>query len=84
MKCSSESFHNLPYFWNKKSCFHLMLLYFFPNECPGLCHYRPGQAFIREKIKKHEIKNEKTYLGFLTPKLLQILKRLAGTFHQAI
>ena len=41
------------------------------------------RAFIMEKIKKHEMKNEKTYMGFRIPKIWQILKPFAGTFHQA-
>ena len=38
MKCLSEILQNLPYFIYMKtqSCFfHFILLYFFPNECPG-------------------------------------------------
>ena len=42
-----------------------MQLYFFPNECPGLCPQRPGHS-IGEKIKLHEMKNEKKYVGFAT------------------
>ena len=30
--------------------FHFMLLYFSPNECPGLCWHRPGHL-LGEKIK---------------------------------
>ena len=30
-----------------------------------------------------EMKNEKNYMGFRIPKIWQILKRFAGTFHQA-
>ena len=26
-----------------------MLVYFFPNDCPGLCQYRPGHS-LGEKI----------------------------------
>ena len=40
------------------SIFHFTLLYFSPNECPGLCWHRPGaRAFIRGKNKV--AKNEK-------------------------
>ena len=68
MKCFSERLQNLLYFMYKKTqvvffvC-NLMQLYFFPYECPGLC--RHTRAFIREKVKLHEMKNEKNYvLGF--------------------
>ena len=27
------------------SIFHFVLLYFFPNECSGLCRHRPGHSF---------------------------------------
>ena len=55
MKSSRKTLQNLPYFWNMKThvvffVFHFVLLYFFPNECPGLCRHR-RRAFIREKIK---------------------------------
>ena len=38
-------------------------LCFFPNECPGLCRHTPGHS-LREKIKLHEMKNEKKLHGF--------------------
>ena len=52
MKCSSETLQNLPYFWNTKThvvffLFHFVLLYFFPNECPGLCQDRPGHPLLK-------------------------------------
>ena len=56
MKCSSETLQNLLYFMHTKtqSCFlHFSFrasLFFFPNECPGLCRHRPG-TFIGEKNK---------------------------------
>ena len=45
MKSSNEMLQNLPYFWHKKThvvffIFQFMLLYFFLNECPGLCRHR--------------------------------------------
>ena len=49
MKSSSKRIWNLPYLniWNSKiafSVFHFVLLYFCPNECPGLCWHRPGHS----------------------------------------
>ena len=46
-KCSIETLQNLPYFWKKKThvvffIFHFVLLYFFPNECPGLSTFEVG------------------------------------------
>ena len=35
-----------------------MLVYFFPNKCPGLCEHRPGHS-LGKKIKLHGMKNEK-------------------------
>ena len=58
------------------SVFHFVLLCFSPNECPVLCWHR------EKKIKKHEMKNGKSYFGFLC-KTWQILKRFARTFHWA-
>ena len=40
------------YIWKPKvafSIFQIVLLYFFLNECPGLCWYRPGHS-LGEKI----------------------------------
>ena len=53
-----------------------------PNECPGLCRHRPGHS-LGKKIKLHEMKNDKNYLGFRIPKIWQILKRFTGTFRRA-
>ena len=53
----------------KKPCssfffkFHFVLLYFSPNECPGLCWRRLGHS-LGKTIKLHEMKNEKKYTGF--------------------
>ena len=49
MKSSRKMLLNLPYFWNTKThivffIFHFVLLYFSPNECPGLCRHRPGHS----------------------------------------
>ena len=46
-KGKALNIQNLPYFWNTKThvvffVFHFVLLYFFLNECPGLCRHRPG------------------------------------------
>ena len=87
MKCSSEMLQNFPYFWNTKthsffSFFISCYFIFFPNECPGLCQHRPGHS-LGEKIKLHEMKNEKNYMGFRIPKIWQILKHFARSFHQA-
>ena len=46
--------------------FHFELLYFFPNECPGLCRHRRS---LGGKINVHEMKNEKNYVGFCIPKI---------------
>ena len=76
MKCSSKMLQNLPYFWNTKthvvflffiSCY---VLYFFYNECPGLCEHRP-QADIQSfggKNKVAQTENWKKKLGFLYSK----------------
>ena len=82
MKSSRKMLQNLPYFWNMKIhvvffVFHFMLLYFFPNECPGLCRHRPGHS-LGEKIKLHKMKIGKTTLGFRIHKIWQILKHFAG------
>ena len=52
MKMYSKTLQNLPYFWNTKThvvffVFHFVLLYFFPNECPGLCQHRPGHPLLK-------------------------------------
>ena len=47
IKWPSETLQNLLYFWNMKThlvFFHFVLLYFSPNECPGLCQQRPGHS----------------------------------------
>ena len=54
---------NLPYFCNMKThvvffIFQFQLLYFFPNECPGLCRQQ-----TREK-NQHQMKNEKKLYRF--------------------
>ena len=71
---------NLPYFIDTKtqSCFfHFSFCAtFFPNEC---CH-RPGHS-LGKKIKQHEMKNEKNYMGFRIPKIWQ-LQQFARSFHQ--
>ena len=41
---------------------------FFSIECPGLFRHRPGLD-IREKITRHEIKNEQNYIAFRTQKI---------------
>ena len=87
MKCPSETLQNLPYFWNKIthivffSFFNLCYFIFFPNECPGLYQqqHRPGYS-LGGNNKVALI--EKNYMGFYFPKLWQILKRFARSFHQ--
>ena len=72
MKLPSEMLQNLPYFWNTKThvvffVFHFMLLYISPNTC--LVYVDIDQcAFIRGKIKLHEMKNEKTSWVFVFQK----------------
>ena len=44
---------HIQYIWNPKVAFsfiHFVLLYFFPNECPGLCRYSQGHS-VGGKIK---------------------------------
>ena len=78
----SEMLQNLPYFWNtknqshKKSFFHFVLLYFSPNECPGLCQHM-GQ----NKVARNE-KRKKNYTSFRIF-MRQNLKDFAGIFFQA-
>ena len=43
--------------------------------------HRPGHS-LGEKIKLHEMKNEKNYVGFPMIKIWQILKDFAKSFHQ--
>ena len=57
-----------------------MLLYFFPNECPGLCQPRPGHSLGENKVAQNE-KND--VVGFLNPKIWKILKPITKSFHQA-
>ena len=45
------------------SVFHFVLLYFFPNECPGPCRHILGHS-LGKNIKKHEMKNGKNNYGF--------------------
>ena len=87
MKSSIETLQNFPYFIYTKtqSCFfHLSFhaILFFPLMNALVYDHRPGHS-LGEKIKLHEMKNEKTTLGFHIPKVWQILKHLTGTFHQA-
>ena len=49
MQLSSKTLQNLPYFWNTKThvlffVFHFVLLYVFPNECPGVRRHRAGHS----------------------------------------
>ena len=41
------------------------------------------RTFVEEKIKLHEMKNEKTTWVFFMIKIWQILKDFARSFHQA-
>ena len=49
-KCPRKMLQNLAYLTIMRkpkiafSIFHFMLLYFFPNECPGQCRHRPGHS----------------------------------------
>ena len=53
MKCSSETFQNLPYFWNKKTqtvfffIFHFEQLWICNSRCPDLCWHRPGHPLLQ-------------------------------------
>ena len=59
-KSSRKMLQNLPYFWNTKIhvvffVFHFVLLYFFPNECPGLCRqYGKFWSVLRELFVEHK------------------------------
>ena len=55
-----------------------MLLYFSPNECPGLCWHRLGHLF--GKINKVARNEKKKLWVFCIPKIWKILKRFTGTF----
>ena len=51
----SKMLQNLQYFYHKKThvvlfIFHFVQLYFFPNECPGLCRHFSGHL-LGEKIE---------------------------------
>ena len=54
MKCPSETLQNYILYIRKSkvafSIFHFVVLYFSPNECPGLCQHRTGHS-LGEKIK---------------------------------
>ena len=71
-----DALHTVQYD-NPHSFFHFVLLYFFPNECPGLFRHSPGHS-LGEKIKLHEMKNEKNYVGIHISKIWQILKHFSG------
>ena len=69
---------NLLYFYNKKTRIVFFRFSFRAtlcvnlNECPGLYRHRPGHSLGKHKgkhIKLHEMKNEKTYVGFLIIKI---------------
>ena len=88
MRCSSETLQNLPYFRNTKTdvvvFFLFALLFFSPNECPGLCpglcQHRLGHSLRKKNLVAYKMKN--TTWIFVFPKVWQILKHFAGTFHQ--
>ena len=60
---------NLSYFWNQKTqiVFNFELFWICYSRCPGLCRHRTGHSM---------------YLGFLIPKIWQILKHFSGPFRQ--
>ena len=61
-----------------RSFFHFVLLYF------SLMNVLVYVDILGEKIKLHEMKNEKTtYVGFCIPKICQIMFHFAGSFHEA-
>ena len=79
MKCSNETLQNLPYFLNMKIRIEFSFsdtLFFFPNECPGLCRHRPGHS-LGKNIRLYKMKNEKNYKCFPFTKIWQILKRFS-------
>ena len=86
-KCSSETLQNLPYFRNTK----IHIVFFRFSFCATLFFplmnalvQGKAKALIKEKIKWHKMNNQKNYTQFfLFQKYVQILKRYAGTFHQA-
>ena len=84
MKLSSKMLQNWLYFWNKKIqlvffVFHFEQLWIFNSECPDLCWHRPRHPLL----KIQSCLKEKNYLGFLTPKIWQSLKRFAKQYYQA-
>ena len=69
MKCSRETLQNLPYFWNTKT-------YAVFSFCATLVFTGKNKVARNEKTTKNSV-------GFCSPKIWQILKCFAGTFHQA-
>ncbi len=59
-----------------------MLLYFFPNECINALVFVDMEHGIN-LCKNKVARNEKKLCCFFIPKVLQILKHIAATFHQA-
>ena len=73
MKWPGETLQNLPYFMIMKtqSCFfHFVQLYFFINECPGLCWHKPGHS-LDKKQSSVKWKTEKATLGYRIHKYIK-------------
>ena len=73
----------MPYFWNMKThvvffVFHFVLLYFFPNYCPGLCRHRPGHLLGKNKVAWNE-KREKLH-GFSYSKSMANFEAFCRSF----
>ena len=72
MKCSSEMLQKWSYFWNMKThvvflIIHFMLLYFFSNECPGLClfyHFSSAKSRLIRNWSTFRI-NYLMYIGHI-------------------
>ena len=71
MKNSNETLQNLPYF----------IFIYMKTQNRFFIDATYARAFIMEKNKVAQ--NEKKLCGFHIPKVWQILKRFAGTCHQA-
>ena len=75
---------NLPYFWKKMYVVFLFFIscYFIFPLMNTLVYFDIDQGghSVGEKIKLHEMKNEKNYMVFRIPNVWQILKHFVGAF----
>ena len=77
MYCITQSLHRNKRFMHdemsQRNSLKFAIFYIYEN--PKLS--TQTRAFIREKIKQHEMKNEKKYTSFRIPKIWQILKHIS-------